>query len=211
MTKTQMMNQPEQQHEVSNMEDINTLSISLKWLSVSNTRLPPLENDQVLRKNNNIPFKLKNRNNWKTVTLISRLGKANGKYKKAWDSKLDDKTMQSIDYEKDAVSLEHLPKSSASNATNPQTNTKEVLCSKIYLIELENQTTEAKMAELGNWKKQNVYREEEDMGQSCISVRWVLSQKVKNGQNITKARLFAILRQPFYKVNRLIEQSTNVP
>ena len=150
-----------------------------------------MENDQVLRKNNNIPFKLKNRNKWKTVTLISRLDKANRKYKKAWDSKLDDKTTQSTDYEKDVVSLEHLPKSSASNATNPQTNTKEVLCSKIYLTELENQTMEAKMAELGNWKKQNVYREEEDMGQSCISVRWVFSRKVKNGQNITKARLFA--------------------
>ena len=26
------------------------------------------------------------------------------------------------------------------------------------------------------------------MGQSCISVRWVLSRKVRNGENITKAR-----------------------
>ena len=47
----------------------------------------------------------------------------------------------------------------------------------------------AKITELENWKKQEVYREEEDMGQSCISVRWVLSQKVKNGENITKAKL----------------------
>ena len=29
------------------------------------------------------------------------------------------------------------------------------------------------------------------MGESCISVRWVLSQKVKNGENITKVRLCA--------------------
>ena len=53
--------------------------------------------------------------------------------------------MQSTDFERDVVSLEHLPKSSASNATNPQTNTEEVLCSKIYLAELENQTIKAKM------------------------------------------------------------------
>ena len=45
-----------------------------------------------------------------------------------------------------------------------------------------------KMAEFENWKKQEIYREEEDMGQLCISVRWVLSQKVKNGENIIKTR-----------------------
>ena len=105
-----------------------------------------MENDQVLRKNDNIHFKLKDSSEWKTATLISC--KATRKYKKAWNSKLDDWTMQSIDYEKD-VCLEYLPKPSASNPTNPQTNTKEVLCSKIYLTELENQTMEASWQ---NWK-----------------------------------------------------------
>ena len=61
----------------------------------------------------------------------------------------------------------------------------------MLLTELQNQTMKAKMAELENWKKQEVYREEEGMGQWCISVRWVLSWKVKNGENITKARLCA--------------------
>ena len=32
--------------------------------------------------------------------------------------------------------------------------------------------------------KQEVYREEEDMGKSSISVRWVLSRKVKDEENI---------------------------
>ena len=50
---------------------------------------------------------------------------------------------------------------------------------------------EGKMTELEKWKKQMVYREEEDMGQSSISVRWLLSRKVKNGENIIKARLCA--------------------
>ena len=62
--------------------------------------------------------------------------------------------MKSTDYERDAVSLEHLPKPIISNATIPQTNTEEVTCSKIYLTELENQAMEAKMTELENWKKQ---------------------------------------------------------
>ena len=86
--------------------------------------------------------------------------------------------MQSIDYERVIVSLEYLPKSSAPNTTNPQNNTKEVLCFKIYLTELEDQTMEAKMTELENWKKQEVHRAEEDMGQLCISVKWILSRKV---------------------------------
>ena len=48
-----------------------------------------------------------------------------------------------------------------------------------------------KMTELENWKKQKVYSEEEDMEKSCISVRLVLSQKVKNGENITEVRYCA--------------------
>ena len=99
--------------------------------------------------------------------------------------------MQSTDYERDVVSLQHMLKSIASNATNLQTNTEVVLCSKIYFTELENQTMEAKMIELENWKKQEVNKEVGDIGQSCISVRWVLSRKVKNGENITRARLCA--------------------
>ena len=46
----------------------------------------------------------------------------------------------------------------------PKPTLEEVLCCKIYLTELENQTMEAKMIEMENWKKQEVYRKEEDMG-----------------------------------------------
>ena len=56
------------------MQDIDTLSTSLERLSVSNTRPPPLENDQVLRANDNIRFKLKDMNEWKRAALISRSG-----------------------------------------------------------------------------------------------------------------------------------------
>ena len=52
----------EQQHKLSNMQDIDTLSTSLERLSVSTTRPPSLENNQVLKKNNNICFKLKESN-----------------------------------------------------------------------------------------------------------------------------------------------------
>ena len=137
---------------MNNIQDIDILSTSLKQLNVSNTRPLPLENDQVLRKYDNIRFKLKDNSEWKTATLIFRSGKASRKYKKTWKSKVDDGTMQSFDYERDAATFEHLPKSSASSATNPQTSAEEVLCSKTDLTELEHQTMKAKLIELENWK-----------------------------------------------------------
>ena len=88
---------------MSNIQDTDTLSTSFERLSISNTRPLPLENNQVLRKNDNICFKLKDNSSWKTVTLISRSGKATNKDKKAWNSKLDDRTMQSTDFEGDVV------------------------------------------------------------------------------------------------------------
>ena len=49
----------------------------------------------------------------------------------------------------------------------------------------------AKEKELQSWIENNVFETVEDMGQKAITVRWVLTEKVKNGQIITKARLVA--------------------
>ena len=54
---------------------------------------------------------------------------------------------------------------------------------------IENQANIEKKNEPKDWKKQEEHCEEEDPSQSCISVRWVLSRKFKNGQNVKKARL----------------------
>ena len=43
--------------------------------------------------------------------------------------------------------------------------------------------------ELESWRKREAYSKEEDLGQSCISVRWVITQKFKNGESFIKARL----------------------
>ena len=49
----------------------------------------------------------------------------------------------------------------------------------------------AKLQELANWKSQQVYVEEEDRGQRCLSVRWVLTPKMIDNVVSTKARLCA--------------------
>ena len=49
--------------------------------------------------------------------------------------------------------------------------------------------TEAKLDELENWKKNNIYTEVDNKGQEIISVRWVLSEKTQEGVLKVKARL----------------------
>ena len=53
---------------------------------------------------------------------------------------------------------------------------------------VKNEAKIAKMNKVESWKKQEVYCEEED-SQSSISVRRVLSRKIKNGEHFTKSRL----------------------
>ena len=56
-------------------------------------------------------------------------------------------------------------------SVNTLPNTKEVQYSEIYVTAIENQAKIAKMNELESWKKQELYSEEEDIVQLCISVR----------------------------------------
>ena len=56
---------------------------------------------------------------------------------------------------------------------------------------MEKWKLHAKLIGLENWSKQNLYIEENDIGQSCISTRWVVTKKLVDGETITKARLCA--------------------
>lgn len=50
---------------------------------------------------------------------------------------------------------------------------------------------EAKEKELESWRENNVYEEVEDTGQKAISTRWIVTEKLKGGEKICKARLVA--------------------
>ena len=56
--------------------------------------------------------------------------------------------------------------------------------------ELE-EATRAKLDELESWKRNNVYNEIDNKGQQRISVRWVITRKMKDGKSVVKARLVA--------------------
>ena len=49
----------------------------------------------------------------------------------------------------------------------------------------------AKEKEIQNWIDNDVFDEVEDRRQKAISVRWVVTEKVREGNTVTKARLVA--------------------
>ena len=50
---------------------------------------------------------------------------------------------------------------------------------------------QAALVELENWKHLDVYLEVEDNGQACVSTRWAVTEKYKDGEKVVKARLVA--------------------
>ena len=70
-----------------------------------------LDRKTKLRKDMTIKFTFGDSEALKIATLTSRSKKATGKYKNAWNSKLDDGTATSIDFHCDISSLEIVPDS----------------------------------------------------------------------------------------------------
>ena len=112
-------------------------------------------------------------NEWRKAMIISRAGKASGKNKYWFNVKdLEDDTVKSVDFE---------------NIRSWKNLNEEVSLCKNETFEV----VEAKLRELENWKNNNVYNEVEDDGQSQVSVRWVITEKIVEGVGRPKARLVA--------------------
>ena len=124
--------------------------------------------------NQHVEFRLNNSDTWNHAKIISRAGKASGPYKFWLNFKnLEDNTEASIDWKENVAEwklLEH-----------------NVLMASNVNIGFED----AKVTELNNWKDLKVYNEVNDNYQPAISVRWVLTKKIKNGEEVKKARLVA--------------------
>ena len=106
-----------------------------------------------------------------------------GKCSKEWNSKLDDNSICPIDFEWDVDNLHIMSNSSV----NTLPNTEEIQYSEIYMTAIENQTNEwtrkLEKARSVLWRK----RYQPIMHLSW----WVVSQKTKNEENVTKVRLHA--------------------
>ena len=121
------------------------------------------------------------------MKLVSRAGKLGknrtGKYSNCWNTETVDGWKWCIDFGKDILKWE--------GTNNNNHNPVETLFTEAYKSNLSNEVMKAKLTELNNWETRQVFEEEADNGQTCISTRWVLKPKLINGIYTTSARLCA--------------------
>ena len=164
---------------------MNTLSNSMEQLSVTEPNLSQTDtnNDKIsqpkLKKNINVCFKFNNSDEWNTAKLISRAGKATGKYSKAWNSQFTDGSIKSIDFERDVSDLKNVKNYPETNDNTTNDISEEIYLEDTYMTEMEKCKLDAKLIELENWNK------------TCILTRWVITKKLIDGETITKIRLCA--------------------
>lgn len=107
--------------------------------------------------------------------IVSRAGKATGKYKHCYNMKKDcDGSIGWVDLQNDFDSWE-------------------VIDDDVEMLILFNSedVISAKDSEIMNWQNNKVYEEVKDVGQEAISVRWVVTEKINDGKPVVKARLVA--------------------
>ena len=110
-----------------------------------------------------------------TGTVAGRAGKATGAYSSWYNiENNDDKSVKAYDMNRDFDSLEVIE------------DEQELLI--LYNSEMVHQ---AKEIELEKWENNEVFSEVPDEGQDRISVRWIITEKLKNGNPEVKARLVA--------------------
>lgn len=107
--------------------------------------------------------------------ILSRAGKATGKYKDCYNIKWDSDGSEGwTDVREDFRDLRVLGDDVEMMVLF---NSDEVLC--------------AKKKEIASWQENGVYEEVENVGQEALSVRWVITEKFKSNQPVIKARLVA--------------------
>ena len=139
-----------------------------------------------------------------TVKIISRSGKAKGKYKHEYNAiNQENGERIIIDFERQATNIYQIIKITYNNEKNELTTkgledemahksteySEEIINIATNTAEMKNT---AKTAELASWREHDVYEEIQDTGQPCITTRWVLKEKQKPNKEIfIKARLCA--------------------
>ena len=108
-----------------------------------------------------------------TGKIMSRAGKVSGKHKPCFNIKKDaDNTVTWYNLQK--------------NFSDSQE-----ISDKVEMLIMYNSdiVMTAKETELKNWEVNDVYGEVEDVGQRSISMRWVVTEKLKGGETVTRTRL----------------------
>ena len=140
--------------------------------AVANDGIIVRDKPSLPRGKSRITYVLRDSSDWKSATVLGRAGKATGKYK-FFLNVLDDgdEIGKCVDW-RDVDDWKPL-------------NQDVLVCSSDDILT-------AKLRELENWEKNDVYSAVPDEGQHCISCRWVITEKGNpDGSSYIKARLVA--------------------
>ena len=130
--------------------------------------------------------------------VTSRGGKATGPYKNWWNTTNSDGTQRAVNLDTvfeweivaDETDSSQTESSDMTSQSSQDNTTQETVINNALLATNKTKELEAKHAELAQWKTMGVYEEVDDNGQDCISLRWVLKDKLDDSNNTTcKARL----------------------
>ena len=150
---------------------------------VGETAIPRKSND-ALKKGMYVKYRInEDEEDWYKARLLSRSGKATGKYRNEWNVEDDIEGKHVVDFG-------YVDEWEECSSTDLETQ-EEVQITEIYQTESLQEIFDAKNRELESWSKHQVYEEIDDTGQDCISVRWVVTPKIIDGQQKMKARLCA--------------------
>ena len=137
--------------------------------------------------------------NWWNITESDGSRKSINLANKIWE--FEDYEPSSDENETDrSVTLTPPPSTSTNKQSETEPNQAETITSQqndetvleeINLLEQNELESIAKQSELQEWKSRSVYDEVQDNNQPCISLRWVLKEKVISGKPEIKARLCA--------------------
>ena len=133
-----------------------------------------------------IRFLENNTNEWDFATVVSRAGKATGKYSKWINIHPDNGEVKAVDFGNDIQDWKYVE----GGHSEPE-NASEENITEVFICASNENVMPAKKFELDNWKNFDVYEEVEDKGQSAISARWVCTERIKKDEKSIKARLVA--------------------
>ena len=109
-----------------------------------------------------------------TGTVISRAGKASGKYRDCYNVEKSDGSVDNFNLKRDFEGLDKI------------SDDREML-----VFYTSDAVSEAKQCEIDNWLANEVFEEVEECNQQVISLRWVITEKLSNEKKVIKARLVA--------------------
>ena len=146
-------------------------------------------NQELIKKvkvNDRIPISENDQGTWTHVKILCKGGKSTGRSR--FYNNVENKSQEKFGVFFDQVQFEVIAENSVSDDTPEEVN---VVLIPAYRHQ-EAEVIQAKQVELQNWKDMEVDEEIKDQGQKVISTRWVIMEKICEGQNGAKARLVAL-------------------